>query len=104
MEIQWEDPPDKRRRTGKWSAIFAELRKNYNRWAKLSEGKDRNSHSLAGRLRAEYNKDNEFEIISQTTEPIKGVKQAGVWARYIIMPDGLPDDPADWIPGPGDIL
>ncbi len=82
VNLEWENPPEKRKRTGKWQPVFAALKDNPNRWAKLSEGKDRNSHSLAGRLRTVYGKD-EYEIISQTTDPVDGVQQAGVWARYI---------------------
>lgn len=87
MDIMWENPPEKRKRAGKWEEVFNALRANPGRWAKLSEGKDRNSHSLAGRLRTEYNGDDEFEIISQTTEAVDGVNQAGVWARYISPAD-----------------
>ena len=90
--MQWEDPPQKQKRSGKWSAIFEELRANPGRWAKLAQGKDRNSHSLAGRLRAQFNGEDEFEIISQKTEPIDDVDQAGVWARFVSMPEERKND------------
>ncbi len=78
MNIQWEDPPTKKKRQGKWEPIFDILRQNPMKWAKLSEGKDRNSHSLAGRLRKQFNDNEDFEIVSQTISP----EVAGVWARY----------------------
>ena len=76
----WEDPPENTERNKKWDTTFQQLKKNPGRWAKLYEGKDRNAHSLAGRLRKNYPG---YEIKSQTLAPDEdGEKQAGVWARY----------------------
>lgn len=81
MDIIWEAPPEKGTRRSKWASVFNTLRDNPDRWAKLYEGKDRNAHSLAGRLRKTYG--GEFEIQSRTLDPVDGVKQAGVYARYV---------------------
>ncbi len=80
VDMIWDTPPDKGKRTGKWQLVFDELKANPGKWAKLSESKDRNAHSLAGRLRKGHGSD--FEIVSRTIAPRGGVKQAGVWARY----------------------
>lgn len=79
--FEWEDPPEKQKREGKWAEVFARLRERPNKWAKIAEGKDRDSHSLAGRLRTQFGPD--YEIRSQLTGSMNGVKQAGVWARYV---------------------
>jgi hypothetical protein len=79
MEVfEWQDPPEKSARSSKWSKVFDQLRNNPNRWAKIYEGKDRNAHSLAGRLRKQYGSD--YEIKSTKMPEKDGV--AGVWARY----------------------
>ena len=80
-EIKWEDPPDKAARKGKWASVFDQLNANPNKWARLYEGKDRNAHSLAGRLRKSYGSD--YEIRSRKT----GDGTAGVWARYVPASD-----------------
>ena len=79
----WEDPPDKVR-SKKWDETFRQIKEHSNKWAKLFEGKDRNAHSFAGRLRKDYP---EYEIKSQTLPPIDGKKQAGVWARFNAVSD-----------------
>jgi len=92
MNIQWEAPPEKGRRRSKWSNIFKVLKENPDKWAKLYQGKDRNAHSLAGRLNKSYG--GEFEILSRTLDPIEVngemVKQAGVYARYVPPPTTSP--------------
>ncbi len=80
MDIVWDTPPDKGTRTSKWETVGAALKDNPGKWAKLYEDKDRNAHSLAGRLRPKFGSD--FEVISRMTGTKDGVKQAGVWARY----------------------
>lgn len=80
MKIEWDTPPEKQKREGKWQEVFDQLRDNPGKWAKLYESKDRNAHSLAGRLRAQFGSD--YEVRSQLTGTKNGVKQAGVWARY----------------------
>lgn len=82
MTMQWESPPTKGRRKGKWDRVFAELKANPGRWARLYLGLDRNAHSLAGRLRSK--RGDEFTIVSRTVEELgeAGEKQAGVWAMY----------------------
>ena len=80
MEMEWQDPPEKRERLTKWVKIFAELRDNPNRWARLYEGESHNAYSLAGRLRPRWT---EFEIRSRKT----GEKTAGVWARFVADED-----------------
>jgi len=79
--IEWQDPPKKRKREGKWQEIFDQLKENPGRWAKIKTAKDRNAHSLAGRLRTQFGSD--YEIRSQLVESNDGVKIAGVWARYV---------------------
>lgn len=75
--MKWEAPPDKGPRSTKWSKIFAELKANPDRWANLYNGKTRNAHSLAGRLRKQYGEG--YKITSQTV----GDGDAGVWAKYL---------------------
>jgi hypothetical protein len=77
--LEWQDPPEKSARSSKWSKVFDQLAVNKDRWAKLYEGKDRNAHSLAGRLRKQYGKD--YEIKSTKIPDHAGT--AGVWARYV---------------------
>lgn len=76
--MQWEAPPDKGKKQTKWSKVADELRDNPGKWAKLSQGKSRNAHSLAGRLRAKWG--TEYEVKSQMLPELDN--QAGVWARY----------------------
>ncbi len=79
----WEDPPESAERERKWDATFDDLKQNPERWAKLFVGKDRNAHSLGGRLRKLYP---DYEIMTRTVKKKKNVKQAGVWARYAESP------------------
>ena len=100
MDFIWDNPPDKGTRTGKWSSVALELREHPTKWAKLYEGKDRNAHSLAARLRLNDSFGDEFEIISRTVAPknINGeiVKQAGVWVKFVgEAPPVAPEAPED---------
>ena len=76
MTMEWSDPPNPTRR-GKWSPMIDELEVNPGKWAKLSEGRKRNTYSLAGRLRKEAGPG--FEFTSRTL----GEDLAGVWGRYV---------------------
>ncbi len=81
MTMEWSEPPAARRR-GKWSKVFQDLQTKPGEWAKLYEGKSRNSYSLAGRLRRIGEGD--YEFTSRTVgENEAGEVQAGVWGRYI---------------------
>jgi len=101
VDMIWDNPPEKRNRTSKWAVVAQKLRENPGRWAKLSESKDRNAHSLAGRLRTTFG--DGFEVISQTTGTNEdGVKQAGVWARFTGDRAFGDPQPASIVTGPRD--
>jgi hypothetical protein len=78
VDMIWDNPPDKGKRTSKWSRVSDSLKANPGKWAKLHEADiARNAHGLAGRLRTKWGDD--FEVIARST----GADSAGVWARYI---------------------
>jgi len=93
VDMIWDNPPDKGKRTSKWSQVADSLRANPGKWAKLKDAKvARNAHGLAGRLRTKFGTD--YEVIARST----GEGTAGVWARYypdvqdVLEPsDGWPD-------------
>jgi hypothetical protein len=76
VTMEWSEPPTPSRQ-GKWGPIYKELEARPSEWAKISEGRKRNTYSLASRLRKEAGPG--FEFTSRTL----GEDLAGVWGRYV---------------------